>query len=273
MNLKPTESFVETSQGNIAIFDIPGTGRPVVFLHGNSACKECFSYQYENLAGKYRCILIDLPGHGHSQKARNPESAYTIEGYAETAIEILNKLQLDHPYVIGWSLGGHIGLNMIQKGTKLAALILSGTPPIELSSEGMGKGFVFNPRIAELFPKVDITYEEASDFMTGGGIDPEKDKFLVDAAFNTDGYARKRLAQSMIEGIGGDQKTFVETDDTPLCIIQGEDDQVINNDYIKGLNYKNLIGEVHFIEGGHAVFRQKPKEFNAIIELFLSQIG
>ena len=110
--------------------------------------------------------------------------------------------------------------------------------------------------------------------MTGGGFDAQKERFVIDAALKTDGYARQRLAQSMGQGIGGNQKTLVETDDTPLCIIQGEGDQGINNnDYIKGLNYKNLIGKVHFIEGGHAVFRQKPEEFNAIMELFLSQIG
>lgn len=273
MNVKPTESFIQTSQGNIAIFDIPGSGRPIFFLHGNSACKECFSYQYENLRGKHRCILIDLPGHGNSQKAIDPERAYTIEGYAEVANEIIKKLQLDRPIVVGWSLGGHIGLNMIQKGTKLAGLILSGTPPIPVSPEGMGMGFNFNPRIGELFPKANFTYEEASEFMTGGGFDTQKESFIIDAALKTDGYARQRLAQSMGQGIGGNQKTLVETDDTPLCIIQGEDDQGINNNYIKRLSYRNLIGKVHFIEGGHAVFWQKSEEFNSIVELFLSQIG
>lgn len=217
--------------------------------------------------------MIDLPGHGNSQKALDPERAYTIEGYAEVANEIINKLKLDRPIVMGWSLGGHIGLNMIQKGTKLAGLILSGTPPIPLSSEGMGMGFTFNPRIGKLFPKTDFSYEEASEFMTSGGFDTQKESFIIDAALKTDGYARQRLAQSIVQGIGGNQKTLVETDDTPLCIIQGAGDQGINNDYIKGLSYKNLIGKVHFIEGGHAVFRQKPEEFNSILELFASQIG
>ena len=98
------------------------------------------------------------------KRQRFPEKAYTFEGYAEVANEIIKKLQLDRPIVMGWSLGGHIGLNMIQKGTKLAGLILSGTPPIPVSSEGMVMGFNFNPRIGELFPKVNFTYEEASEF-------------------------------------------------------------------------------------------------------------
>ncbi len=218
-------------------------------------------------------ILLDLPGHGQSSRAIDPEKVYTIEGYAECVQEIFNKLNLNSPIVVGWSLGGHIGLNLIQKGIKLAGLVLTGTPPINISQEGFQQGFNFNPRIGELFSKIHFTGDEASEFMQGGGFDIKKDTFVVEAAQKTHGIARFRLAQSLGQGVGGDQKNIVETDDTPLCIIQGEKDEGINNDYILKLNYRNLIGNVHILKGArHAVFREYPEEFNQILNHFLSTI-
>jgi pimeloyl-ACP methyl ester carboxylesterase len=268
---------VSTSQGNISVLDSQGSGKDVLFIHGNSACKEVFSYQFkDSLAKKYRFIAIDLPGHGNSDKAENPEETYSFPGYAEVVIEVIKKLKLDKPVVVGWSLGGHIGLSLIQKSQKLAGLLITGTPPIEISNEGFKEGFLPLPLFQTLFSKIEFSKDDASEFMIGAGFDTEKNPFVVDAALKTDGYARHYLVQSIEKGNGGNQKEIVESNDTPLCIVQGENEKGINNKYIiEKINYKNLFNKkVHVIENsGHAVFWEKPKEFNEILETFLSSLN
>lgn len=277
MNNNLSVYAIPTSQGNISVCDSQGAGKSVLFIHGNSACKEIFAHQFEDsLLQKYRFIAIDLPGHGKSDKAIHPELAYSISGYADVMIEVLNKLCLDKPAIIGWSLGGHIGLNMLQKSQKLAGLLLTGTPPIKISNEGFQEGFLPLPLFQTLFKKIEFSRLEAAEFMSGAGFDTEKYPFIVDAALKTDGYARHYLVESMGKGIGGNQKEIVEIDDTPLCIIQGANDKGINNEYItRKINYKNLFDKrVFMIENAeHAVFWEKPKEFNQILSIFLSKIS
>jgi pimeloyl-ACP methyl ester carboxylesterase len=266
---------VPTSQGNISIWDSKNSGHPVFFLHGNSACKESFAKQFNSeVAKKYRFIAMDLPGHGNSDKAKDPENTYSISGYTDVALEVIKQLGLVKPVVVGWSLGGHIGLNMIQKSHELAGLLITGTPPINISNEGFQEGFRPLPLFQTLFTKDEFTREEAIEFMTTGGIDGKENPFITHAARITDGIARMNLVQSMTKGIGGDQKAIVETDDTPLCVIQGANDEGINNDYICQVNYKNLFSnKVHLVENsGHAAFWQKPDEFNQILSLFLDHV-
>lgn len=266
---------VSTSQGNISIWDSHGSGKPVFFIHGNSACKEAFVKQFESdLAKNYRFIAMDLPGHGNSDKANDPENTYTIPGYADIAIEVINKLGLEKPVVLGWSLGGHIGLDMIKK-MRIAGLLITGTPPIAISNEGFQQGFLPHPLINTLFGKIELSNEEAIQFMSLGGIDPIKNPFIVEAGLKTDGYARHYLAASFGKCIGGDQKEIVEADDTPLCVVQGENEICINNKHIvENVNYKNLFNKKVSVikDSGHAVFWDKSNEFNEILGLFLANV-
>lgn len=274
MNINNTY-FISIPQGNIAVWDSQGSEKPVLFIHGNSACKEVFKHQMNSpLAKQYRFIAIDLSGHGESDKAKNPAETYNIEGHAQVVIEVIKKLKLENPTIIGWSLGGHIGIHLLQKAQKLAGLLITGTPPIKISKEGFEQGFEFDSKLFSLLKQIQFSKEEASDFMKAGGFDTEKDAFIVEAALKTDGYARHYLMEGNMKERGGDQKEAVETNETPLCIVQGENDKNIKNDYIiSQVKYKNLFNQVHILKNiGHAAFFYQAIEFNEILASFLDHI-
>ena len=70
-----------------------------------------------------------------------------------------------------------------------------------------------------------------------------------------------------------DQKTLVETNETPLCVVLGSQDSLLNLDYvIRQVNYKNLFeNKVHLIEeADHLVFWSQASIFNAILADFLA---
>ena len=124
-------SEVETSGVKLAVVESGGAGPAVLMIHGNSSCKEVFRNQMQGAIGaKYRCIAFDLPGHGASSDAYEPETVYTIPGYADLAIELMETLGADRYAVLGWSLGGHIGIDMLPKTDRIAGLMISGTPPV-----------------------------------------------------------------------------------------------------------------------------------------------
>lgn len=271
-----TNITIETPifQGRISVWDSnPASQKiPVICIHGNSTEKNVFHKQFEALGDKYRLIAIDLPGHGNSHNATNP-LVYSIRGYANVIFAVMNVMQIPKATIFGWSLGGHIGIEMYQQQpSKIAGLCITGTPPIPLTPEGFHQGFNPIPAVANLINKYAFTDEEAVEFIEAAGIDLEQESYLLAAAKKTDGSARVHLIDSMLKGEGVDQKEAVETSSIPLAVIAGINDAGVNNNYlINQVKYKNLWEhKVHVIPGaGHAPFLNQPEKFNTILTRFL----
>ncbi len=250
----------------------------IVFIHGNSASGKIFLKQFEDLGKKYRLIAIDLPGHGNSDAAKDP-STYSFLGYAKVVAEVLNKLNLKDPIVVGWSLGGHIALELSLLMPNLKGILITGTPPIALTMEGMMKGFKPVPEIMGLlgYPQ-QFNEQQAKQFMGLGGINMElpETAFITKDAINTKGEARKNMIDARMQGrLGTDEAKIVGEMTIPLAIIAGENDAGINNDYIMNqVKYNSLWkNKVNVIKNaGHAVFWENADDFNKILDQFVQSL-
>ncbi len=269
------EYRVGTKSGEISVWDSRGAGPTALFIHGNSACKEIFQKQFQSSLGRnFRLIAIDLPGHGKSDRADNPETTYSLPGYADVAVEVLNQLGIEKVTIVGWSLGGHIAIDMLKRWPGIQGIFITGTPPIPLTPEGFQKGFRPFPCL-HLLGQEKFSKEEAEIFVSQGGIKTQDAPFLLEATLKADGAARAHLIASMQKGIGGNQKHIVESAEKPVAIVAGIDDTGINNDYLeKEVNANNLWkSRVHFIQGGHGVFWENPQKFNEILSDFLRDVN
>src|SRR6202161_2365364 len=75
------DSMISTSHADISVRQTTGKKLPILLLHGGGLCKETFDRQLESsLGAQYRMIAIDLPGHGASSDAFDPDRTYRIEG-------------------------------------------------------------------------------------------------------------------------------------------------------------------------------------------------
>ncbi|WP_343033237.1 alpha/beta hydrolase [Aureimonas leprariae] len=264
--------MLDTSHGSLAVRDTGPGGFPVLMIHGNSSSGAIFRNQMSGALGrKFRLVAVDLPGHGDSANALVPERSYRMEGYAEAMTEALGLLGIERAGVFGWSLGGHIGLEMISRYEGLAGLMITGTPPVNGGT--VGEGFVPSPHMA-LAGKETCTPEEIESYARHTCGEPFE-PFLRDVVARTDGRARRLMFEAFVAGTGDDQEAIVARSRVPLAVVNGADEPFVNLAHVRRLPYANLWEgrSIEIAGSGHAPFWDAPSAFDPIFERFFSGLA
>ena len=81
-----------------------GQGKTVVFIHSYLWDKNMWNPQYEYLKRNFRCIGIDLPGHGESTE----KYLSSLNDLALEIKKLLDELNIDKYIYVGLSVGGMI---------------------------------------------------------------------------------------------------------------------------------------------------------------------
>lgn len=96
----------------------------IVLLHGWGQNIEMMKPVGDRFKKNNRIIIVDLPGFGMSEE---PTYVWTLNDYVECVKELLDKLEIENPILIGHSFGGKISLLYASK-YKIEKLILFGSP-------------------------------------------------------------------------------------------------------------------------------------------------
>jgi pimeloyl-ACP methyl ester carboxylesterase len=96
---------------NTIFYRVIGTGKPVVLVHGFGEDGEIWHNQVKYLQDKFKLIIPDLPGSGHSDLINE----MSMEGMAEVVFAIMKNEQCIPCPVIGHSMGGYITLALAEK--------------------------------------------------------------------------------------------------------------------------------------------------------------
>ncbi|MEJ6709941.1 MAG: alpha/beta hydrolase [Amylibacter sp.] len=90
------------------VTDLGPLNAPVIILiHGWSQCGLSFLRQHP-LSETFRVIIPDLRGHGQSDKPFDASAYATSEPWAGDVKAIIDALNFDQPFLVGWSMGGWI---------------------------------------------------------------------------------------------------------------------------------------------------------------------
>lgn len=271
MRISTRQHEIATSHGCLAVEETGGSGLPVLLIHGNSFCRGVFRNQMQGqMAAKHRFIAFDLPGHGQSSDAIDPQRSYALPGLADAAMELLDKLGVAEAIVFGWSLGGHIGMEMIPRFPGMRGLMICGSPPV--GHDQMLQGFRKSPHLGAA-GKEDLSEAQIKAFVEGAAGELAE-PFLWRAVARADGRFRKRLFDAARAGEGVNQRLIVETSPVPVAVVNGGADRVVNLDYFDTVAYANLWeGRCHRLSGlGHAPFWEAPADFNPVLERFLRDV-
>ena len=126
---EPADGWVEVNGVRLHYLDWGGAGRPpVLFLHGGSAHAHWWDFAIPLLAERFRCIALDLRGHGQSGRPANAD--YGLAAHAADVGAVVGALGLGGGGVVGHSFGGWVAMVYAGgAGTAIGALALLDSRP------------------------------------------------------------------------------------------------------------------------------------------------
>lgn len=122
-------------------------GDPVVLLHGWGQNISMMDPIGRGLEKNYHVFIIDLPGFGESS---TPTYSYTLNDYYEVLKELLDKLKIKNPILVGHSFGGRLSILYASK-EKVKKLVLLASP-----YKGSTKSNTLKVKILKFMKKVPI---------------------------------------------------------------------------------------------------------------------
>lgn len=103
-------------------YETHGSGRPLVLLHGGLGAGEMFGPVISAyVAAGYQVIAPDLQAHGHTADIDRP---IDIRLMADDIAGLIRHLGLDRPDILGYSLGGGVGLFTAVKYPELVGKLI-----------------------------------------------------------------------------------------------------------------------------------------------------
>ena len=115
-------------RGEVFVRDSGDTsaGPPVLLLHGWTVSADLnFFSAYACLAESYRVIALDHRGHGRGMRSLEP---FSLEDCADDAAALLERLGVSRAIVVGYSMGGPVGLLLARRHPGMVAgLVMQAT--------------------------------------------------------------------------------------------------------------------------------------------------
>jgi pimeloyl-ACP methyl ester carboxylesterase len=250
--------FISVGANRIHYVTAGKGNRAIVFIHGWACHLGFWREQVPALADKARLVLIDLPGHGQSDK---PQTAYTMDFFAEAVLAVLRDAKVDKAIFIGHSMGGAVIARAHHHAPeKIAALVsvdgllcrLSGTPEKGLALVG---GFT-SPQYRE------HAQGFISTFFPVPGTEALRDRVMAEMLATP----QHIMLGGMLAMLSPEQPDWIlQKVNAPVLVINAPTpwwNDVYKN-YVRSLSPQS---DYHVMDGvGHFLMLEKPAEFNAAL--------
>ena len=153
------EMRVKVNQIELQIRDYEHDGETIIFLHFSGANLMMWQRAIPYFQGRYRLILMDLRGHGKSDK---PSEGYHMDDMARDVLGVMEQLQIVQAHVVGSSLGAEVGLSLAANyPERVISLVCDGALSSEFGpySTWEGSEMEFNTHVAQFLEKMHTSPE------------------------------------------------------------------------------------------------------------------
>lgn len=233
-----------------------GQGATVLLLHGWGGDAGIFKNVLQQLSKTYRVLAVDFPGFGQSDE---PGSIWGVEDYAEWTAQLMRRMRVEEPVVIGHSFGGRVAL-VLSARIKIRKLMLTGsagltTPPrmgkkVEYRIAGALSACLENssPRFFRWVRNVYIRCRGSRDYIT----------------------STSRMREILKKVIVQDLRDVALKVEVPTILIWGKDDK--ETPLSAGEEFARLIPNSKLeilADCGHYAFIDRKDEFLRIAKAFM----
>lgn len=237
-------AFAHTAKVNgiTLYYEVYGTGRPLVLLHGNGGNLADLHFQIDFFRTHRQVIAIDSRGHGHSEMGAG---RLTYDQMADDVAALLTQLHAEPADVLGWSDGGIVALLLAWHHPAVVRRIaLSGA---NLSPEGL-----------------------APDDLAGTIKDTEHARQMLAARDTSRPWATIYQQQQLMATEPHIRPQDLAQIAAPALVMAGE------HDLIPDAHTRLIAGglphaRLHIFKGaGHGALQEQPAAFNQVVEDFFA---
>ena len=238
---------------------IGGNGsQAVVFIHGWGANVLFWREQVPALKDKARVILVDLPGHGQSDK---PKTDYTMDFFAGGVLAVLRDAGAEKATFVGHSMGVPVICRVYAQAPEKAAALVA--------VDGLLRR---TPRTAEqteeflaLFHAPDYR-EHTTKFIADMFPDPgtrELRDWVIAQVLATPQYVLSSAMDGMLKP--GQLAWDLGQVSIPVLVINARNPRW-TPEYEAFARSRSAQTDYRIIEGaGHCLMQERPKEFNTVL--------
>ncbi len=250
------------SQGVQIVYDdlepAAGGGEPIVLVHGfasnrHNNWEENGWYDTLTASGR-RVIALDNRGHGESEKPDEP-AAYDIPTMARDVLALLDHLDIDEADYFGYSMGGRIGIEFVQRfPERITAATLGGVGDSLITDEAGDREGIARALEADDLESID--HEVGRNF-----------RLFADST----GADRKALAAVIRAHSSQHRDHDLARVGLPVLIAAGEDDEIVGDPVELATAFGNA--EAAIVPGGDHLSTVPDEEFVAMVTDFFDRKG
>jgi pimeloyl-ACP methyl ester carboxylesterase len=253
--------FASLGTNKVHYVTVGGGRRTIVFVHCWAGNLGFWREQVPALADKAQLVLIDLLGHGQSDK---PHTAYTMDFFASAVLAVMNDAHVDKATLVGHSMGGAVICCVYRQAPeKVAALV---------SVDGLLRRPQWTAEDAEKFvaPFRTPEYREHAKQFVGSFFPIPGTEALRDQVLSEMLATPQYVMVGAMEGMfGPDQPDWgLKAVNAPVLVINARK-PMWNADYENYVRSLSPQTDYRMMDGvGHWLMLEKPAEFNAtLVEL------
>lgn len=255
------ENVVSLSSGTQVHYRESGNpnGAPILLMHGWGCNMSTVASIEKILARGMRVINVDLPGFGQSPE---PHAVWGVNDYTNAMEELLDKLGIAEPSLIGHSFGGRISILMASR-RKIHKVILVDAAGVKPSRSLKWYFKVYSYKLAKKLYPIILGKKKAEQ-----RIEVARKKRASADYEQASPIMRCILSKCVNEDLC-DAMPHIKA---PTLLIWGENDTATPLSDAKKM--EKLIpdsGLVSFPGCGHYSFLDNPGGFKAVLESFLSK--
>ncbi len=145
---------IPTNGISLRVQDEGGDGPAVLFLHFSGANLMMWQSALPAFQTAYRPVLIDLRGHGQSDR---PADGYDKDTMARDVVGVMDQLGIEQAHIVGSSLGAEVGLALAATHPdRVLSLVCDGALASEYGPYGTWEGTreAFDAHVTEQLAKI-----------------------------------------------------------------------------------------------------------------------